>query len=80
MRERREETERLRAFDAAQLVSAGVTGDSPGQEMKGGAWEVDVSLGLWSFVTRGDEVSRLVRSVFESFSCTMAVASPEHSC
>lgn len=53
LRERREETEQLRAFDAAQLVSAGVTGNSPGQEMKGGAREVGASLGLWSSVTRG---------------------------
>lgn len=59
-------------------VSQGLTraGDERGTE------EVSVGLcgglGLWSSVTRGGEVSQLVRCVFETFPCTTVVASLEH--
>lgn len=57
-------------------LQSGRAGDERGAE------EVEVGqcggLGLWSFVTQGSEVSQLVRSVFETFWCTMVVASLEH--
>lgn len=77
--ERKERRER--AVESIRSGRTGVcrcSGELTGAGDERGAWEAQVSLGLWSFVTRGDEVSRLVCSVFVCFSCTMAVASPEH--
>lgn len=59
-------------------VSQGLT--RAGDESRTQEVEVGLcgGLGLWSSVTRGGEVSQLVRCVFETFWCTMVVASLEH--